>query len=169
MICSLSLSSQIWSNRSYGIAQWTKTYVECFTLLRSLFSKDVEWRQWLISWQILDWVQLRSRRMRMPEKKQETFKQLHQEKQHIKRARKSAGQNIWDLNRKAAAVLWKICAPTLLSNFNLQHKFVFFLSSPRANMGIFGPFDLMPDQKTMRTSCLGGFLLCWYQNFYLLP
>ena len=24
-------------------------------------------------------------------------------------------------------------------------------------MGIFGPFDLMPDQKTMRTSCLGGF------------
>ena len=27
----------------------------------------------------------------------------------------------------------------------------------------------MPDQKTMRTSCLGGFLLCWYQNFFLLP
>ena len=25
------------------------------------------------------------------------------------------------------------------------------------NMGIFGPFDLMPDQKTMRTSCLSGF------------
>ena len=23
--------------------------------------------------------------------------------------------------------------------------------------------------KKMRTSCLGGFLLCWYQNFYLLP
>ena len=37
------------------------------------------------------------------------------------------------------------------------------------NIGIFGPFDLMPDQKTMQTSCLGGFLLCWYQNFYLLP
>merc|ERR1712173_380169 len=37
------------------------------------------------------------------------------------------------------------------------------------NIGIFGPFDLMPDQKTMRTSCLDGFLLCWYQNFYLLP
>ena len=126
MICSLSLSSQIWSNRSYGIAQWTKTYVECFTLLRSLFSKDVEWRQWLISWQILDWLQLRSRRMRMLGKKQETFKQLHQEKQHTKRARKSAGQNIRDLNRKAATVLWKICASTLLSNFNLQHKFVFF-------------------------------------------
>merc|ERR1711884_393145 len=33
----------------------------------------------------------------------------------------------------------------------------------------FCPFDLMPDQKTMRTSCLSGFLLCWYQNFYLLP
>ena len=37
------------------------------------------------------------------------------------------------------------------------------------NIGIFGPFDLMPDQKTMRTSCRSGFLLCWYQNFYLLP
>ena len=37
------------------------------------------------------------------------------------------------------------------------------------NMGIIGPFDLMPDQKTMRTSCLAGFLLCWYQNFYCLP
>merc|ERR1711952_93184 len=32
------------------------------------------------------------------------------------------------------------------------------------NIGIFGPFDLMRDQKTMRTSCLGGFLLCWYKN-----
>ena len=32
------------------------------------------------------------------------------------------------------------------------------------NMGIFGPFDQMPDQKTMRTSCLGGFLLCWYSS-----
>ena len=62
----------------------------------------------------------------MPEKKQETFKQLHQEKQHTKKARKSVGQNIRDLNRKAATVLWKICASTLLSNFNLQHKFVFF-------------------------------------------
>ena len=39
----------------------------------------------------------------------------------------------------------------------------------RPNIGIFGPFDLLPDQKTKRTSCLGGFLLCWYQNFYLLP
>ena len=36
------------------------------------------------------------------------------------------------------------------------------------NIGIFGPFDLKIDQKTMQTSCLGGFLLCWYQNFYLL-
>ena len=34
------------------------------------------------------------------------------------------------------------------------------------NIGIFGPLDLMPDQKT---SCRSGFLLCWYQNFYLLP
>merc|ERR1712218_270984 len=37
------------------------------------------------------------------------------------------------------------------------------------NIGIFGPFDLMPDQKTMQTSCRSGFLLCWYQNFYFLP
>merc|ERR1712163_38404 len=37
------------------------------------------------------------------------------------------------------------------------------------NIGIFAPFDLEPDQKTMQTSCLDGFLLCWYQNFYLLP
>merc|ERR1711872_226308 len=37
------------------------------------------------------------------------------------------------------------------------------------NIGIFGPLDLMRDQKTMRTSCQSGFLLCWYQNFYLLP
>merc|ERR1712208_48062 len=36
-----------------------------------------------------------------------------------------------------------------------------------AQTGIFGPFDLMPDQKTMQTSCLCSFLLCWYQNFYL--
>merc|ERR1712020_298037 len=37
------------------------------------------------------------------------------------------------------------------------------------NIGIFGPSDLMRDQKTMQTSCLDSFLLCWYQNFYLLP
>merc|ERR1711867_16703 len=36
------------------------------------------------------------------------------------------------------------------------------------NIGIFGPLDLRPDQKTMRTSCRSGFLLCWYQNFYLI-
>ena len=67
--------------------------------------------------------------MRLLGKKQETFKQLHQEKQHTKRARKSPGQNIRDLNRKAATVLNKICAPTLLSNFKLQtstHVCLFF-------------------------------------------
>ena len=128
MICSLSL--QIWSKRSFGLGQWTKTDVEYFTPLLSLLSKDVEWRQRLISWQILDWLQLRSRRMRMLGKKQETFKQLHQEKQHTKRARKSAGQNIRDLNRKAATVLWKICAPTLISSFKFQtstHVCLFFI------------------------------------------
>ena len=29
------------------------------------------------------------------------------------------------------------------------------------NIGIFGPFDPMPDQKTMRTRCLGGFPIMW--------
>ena len=29
------------------------------------------------------------------------------------------------------------------------------------NMDIFGPFDLMPNQKTMRTSCLDGFSIMW--------
>ena len=128
MICSLSL--QIWSKRSFGLGQWTKTDVEYFTPLLSLLSKDMEWRQRLISWQILDWLQLRSRRMRMPGKKQETFKQLHQEKQHTRRARKSTGQNIRDLNRKAATVLWKICAPTLISSFKCQtstHVCLFFI------------------------------------------
>ena len=38
------------------------------------------------------------------------------------------------------------------------------------NIGIFGPFDPMPDQKTMRTSCLGVFFtftLCLYFYLYL--
>ena len=37
------------------------------------------------------------------------------------------------------------------------------------NIGIFGPFGLMADQKTMRTRCLGVFPLCGYQNFCFLP
>ena len=37
------------------------------------------------------------------------------------------------------------------------------------NIGIFGPFGAMPDQKIMRTRCLGGFMLCGYQNFCFLP
>ena len=47
---------------------------------------------------------------------------------------------------------------------NLAQNWLFW-----PNISIFGPFDLMPDQKTMRTSCRSGFQLCWYQNFYLLP
>merc|ERR1712067_35782 len=39
----------------------------------------------------------------------------------------------------------------------------FLLPAPKnwhfePKIGIFGPFDLLPDQKTMRTSCLSGFL-----------
>ena len=36
-------------------------------------------------------------------------------------------------------------------------------------MDIFGPFDLMPDQKTMRTSCLGGFSVMLVTNLLLYP
>ena len=34
---------------------------------------------------------------------------------------------------------------------------------------IFGPFDLMPDQKTMQTSCLGGFFITWVPKLFLTP
>ena len=37
------------------------------------------------------------------------------------------------------------------------------------NIGLSGPFDAMPDHKIMRTRCLGGFLIYWYQNFCFLP
>ena len=37
------------------------------------------------------------------------------------------------------------------------------------NIEISGPFDPMPDQKTMQTRCLGGFLIFGYQNFCSLP
>ena len=33
------------------------------------------------------------------------------------------------------------------------------------NIGIFGPFDLRPDQKTMRTNCLGGFCYVGTKTF----
>ena len=33
------------------------------------------------------------------------------------------------------------------------------------NIGFFGPFDPMPDHKTMQTKCVGGFSFHWYQNF----
>ena len=35
------------------------------------------------------------------------------------------------------------------------------------NMGIFGPFDLMPDQKIMRISCLGVFSIMWVPKLLL--
>ena len=37
------------------------------------------------------------------------------------------------------------------------------------NIGIFGPFDLMPDQKTMGTSCPGGFSIMWVLKLLLTP
>ena len=36
-------------------------------------------------------------------------------------------------------------------------------------MGIFGPFDHKPDQKKMRTSCLGGFSVMLVPKLLLSP
>ena len=36
------------------------------------------------------------------------------------------------------------------------------------NIGLFGPFGPVPYQKTMRTRCVGGLLLCRCQNFCFL-
>ena len=36
------------------------------------------------------------------------------------------------------------------------------------NIGIFGPFDL-PDERTMRTSCLGGISIMWVPKLLLTP
>ena len=33
----------------------------------------------------------------------------------------------------------------------------------------FGPFDLLPDQKTMGTSCIGGFSIMWVPKLSLTP
>ena len=35
------------------------------------------------------------------------------------------------------------------------------------NMGIFGPFNPMPDLKTIRTSCLGGLSVMWIPKLLL--
>merc|ERR1712012_1110080 len=37
------------------------------------------------------------------------------------------------------------------------------------NIGIFGPFYLMPDQKTMWTRCLGGFSVMWVTKLMISP
>ena len=36
------------------------------------------------------------------------------------------------------------------------------------NIGLYGEFGAMPNQKTTRTMCLVGFPLCGYQNFCFL-
>ena len=38
-----------------------------------------------------------------------------------------------------------------------------------SNMGIFGPFNLMPDQKASQTSCPGGFSVIWVPKLLLTP
>ena len=35
------------------------------------------------------------------------------------------------------------------------------------NIGIFGPFDPIPDQKTMQTRCLGGLSIMWLPKLLL--
>ena len=37
------------------------------------------------------------------------------------------------------------------------------------NIGLFGPFDLMPDQITMQTRCLGGFPVKYVPQILLIP
>ena len=37
------------------------------------------------------------------------------------------------------------------------------------NIGIFGPFGLIPDWQTMRTSCLGGYSVTWVPKLLLPP
>ena len=37
------------------------------------------------------------------------------------------------------------------------------------NIGMFGPFGPMPDKKTMRTRCLGGFPVTWVPKLLLPP
>ena len=39
----------------------------------------------------------------------------------------------------------------------------------RPNIGIFLPFLSMPDQKTMRTTCLGGFSKMWVTKLLISP
>ena len=99
-------------------------------------------------------------------KKQETFKQLHQEKQHTKRARKSPGQNIRDLNRKAATVLWKICAPTLLSSSKLQHMFVFFYSKSEDRMYARAQTLMKPNREETRAKTFKA--KCFFSGLVIL-
>ena len=37
------------------------------------------------------------------------------------------------------------------------------------NIGIFGPFGPMPDQKPMQTRCLGGFSIMWVTKLFISP
>ena len=48
---------------------------------------------------------------------------------------------------------------------NLAKNWHFFHFGP--NIGIFGPFCFMPDQKTMRTKCLGSFSVMWVPKLLL--
>ena len=51
--------------------------------------------------------------------------------------------------------------PNLVQNMHFGHF--------RPNIGIFCLFRLMPDQKTMRTRCLGGFSVMWVPKLLLSP
>ena len=55
----------------------------------------------------------------------------------------------------------RILGPKTTPNYIFGHY--------RTNIGLIGPFGPMPNQKTMRTRCLCGFLLCGYQHFNSIP
>ena len=73
-------------------------------------------------------------------------------------------ENIWQSIFIAFAQFlppWRVKKPTQ----NLLMLMMVVLAKYRP----FGPFDPMPDEKTMKTRCLGVRPLCGYQNFYTLP
>ena len=55
--------------------------------------------------------------------------------------------------------------------YSMPPKMNFWLKNGHIwpNIGFFGPFDPMPHQKTMWSSCPGGFSVMWVQKLLLPP
>ena len=70
--------------------------------------------------------------------------------------------------RCRGAVTFIAWTPT--TSYNMR-KLLLFLAGPSVAMMKLkiGSPGFMPDQKAMGTRCLGGLLICWYQNFCSLP